>query len=75
MTEDVCQRAGELRKYLDMDKQRMLRRMETFGEDQIVTDIWPRWRGILSTNLIHGILVREGMMQNYNQEEKRIINL
>ena len=42
-TEKVCQRAGELGKYLDMDKQRMLRRMQTFEEDQILTDIQPMW--------------------------------
>jgi hypothetical protein len=42
-TEKVCHRAGELRKYLDLDKQRMLRRMETFEEDQILTDIQPMW--------------------------------
>jgi predicted nucleotidyltransferase len=42
-TEKVCHRAGELRKYLDVYKQRMLRRMETFEEDQILTDIQPMW--------------------------------
>jgi hypothetical protein len=54
MTEDVCQRAGELKKYLDMDKQRMLRRMETFGEDQILTDIWPMWEEKLPCGWIEG---------------------
>ena len=42
------------RKYLDMDKQRMLRRMETFGEDQILTDIWPMWEEKLSCGWIEG---------------------
>ena len=41
--EKVCQRAGELRRYLGMDKLRMLRRMETLEEDQILNDIQPMW--------------------------------
>ena len=42
--EKVCQRAGELRSYLVME--RMLRRMETLEEDQIMTNVGgkaPMW--------------------------------
>ena len=37
--EKVCQSAGELSRYLDMDKLRMLRRMETLEKNLIQTDI------------------------------------
>ena len=37
--EDICLRAGELRKYLEFDKLRMARRMETLKEDNILLDI------------------------------------
>ena len=39
MMEGVCARAGKLRKQLEKDKLRMIRRMETFEQDRILADI------------------------------------
>ena len=41
--EEICLRAGKLRSYLEMDKLRMLRRMETLEEDRILTNIQSMW--------------------------------
>ena len=43
MMEETCLRAGKLREYLEKDKQRVLRRMETMEEDRILTNIQPMW--------------------------------
>ena len=50
-------------------------RIEGRDEDPIPDGGKPEGRGIPSSHLTHRILVREGMMQNYNQEDRRIINL
>ena len=37
--EGICLRAGELRKHLEFDKMRMVRRMDTLEQDNILMDI------------------------------------
>ena len=42
MAEGRCKRAGDLKKQLEKDKARLLRRMETLDMDKILTDL-PTW--------------------------------
>ena len=42
VSEGMCQRAGRLKKILELDKQRVLRRMETLELDRIISDL-PAW--------------------------------
>ena len=65
--EDICLRVVILKIYLEMDKLRKLRRMETLEEDRV--------GGRKSLHLIHRILSWEGVMTSYNQKMKMVKNI